>query len=576
MTLSKVRRRCILSYVFCALAPVLVFFWRCQGSWDLRLPFGYAGDLLGLGAFVKTLLRGDWFPFMPVRSASLGAPFGGYNLGDYPTPEHAQYLLIKFLGLFSSDTFWVMNVYFILSFALIGVAARWAFRRIGASIEIATAAACLYAVLPYHFSRYAHLLLANYAALPFTLPPLLWMWNRKPTFFRRRPDGAWALDLQSRRARLTIAIALLVGAWHIYYAFFFAGFLVVAGVSAGISRRSWTHALSAGLAAGVVTASLSFALAPNIIYRKRNPPNDQRVATRVAWEVEQWGLQLTNITLPRGDHRVKAFRKAKARYQGWPSPVEGWEEYIGTFGVFGLGVLFIAGMSLPRRRTTLLKLAVLTLGGILFATRSGFSSHFSMYVSPQMRSVNRISVYLALFAFAATALWLQSRKTLRRPAIRWVVVTLLLAWGIYDQVSPGFVYTDSQRARYESDHAFISEIEKKMPPNSVVLQLPYFPFPESPPIENLGDYGHFRAYVHSQTLRWSYGAMKGRPAAWRIEELSRFPLDLAKLREAGYAGIYIDRNGFADKAVAIEGELKQKLHQAPLVSSDGVLLFFTL
>lgn len=576
MTFSKVRLRQVLSYLFCAVFPVLVFFWRCQGAWDLHLPFGYDGDLLGLGAFVKTLIQGDWFPFMPVRSPSLGAPFGGYNLGDYPTPEHAQYLLIKLLSVFSSDTFWVMNVYFILSFALIGVAARWAFRRIGASIAFATLGACLYAVLPYHFSRYAHLLLANYAVLPLTLPPLLWLWNRKPTFFRRRMDGSWTLDFTSRHAVTTILVALLVGAWHIYYAFFFAGFLVVAGVSAGMSRRSWRHAASAALAVAVTWGALGVALAPNIVYRKRNPPNGERVAKREAWEVERWGLQLTNLTLPRGDHRLVAFRKIKARYHPWPDAVEGWEEYIGSFGVFGLGVLLVAGMSLQRRRTTLMKIAVLMVGGILFATRSGFSSHFNLLVTPQMRSVNRISVYLALFAIAAAVLWLQSRKGLRRPAFRWATVGLLLAWGVYDQVSPGFVYTDTQRSHYESDHAFIAALEDKVPAGSVILQLPYFSFPESPPVVQLGDYGHFRAFIHSKTLRWSYGAMRGRPAAWRIEELSKYPLDLAKLREAGYAGIYIDRNGFADGAVALEGDLKKRLKREPLVSPNGKQLFFAL
>ncbi len=47
-------------------------------------------------------------------------------------------------------------------------------------------------------------------------------------------------------------------------------------------------------------------------------------------------------------------------------------------------------------------------------------------------------------------------------------------------------------------------------------------------------------------------------------------------REAGYAGIYIDRFGYEDDAEELERELRNAVGDAPLVSENGRLSFFEL
>ncbi len=61
-----------------------------------------------------------------------------------------------------------------------------------------------------------------------------------------------------------------------------------------------------------------------------------------------------------------------------------------------------------------------------------------------------------------------------------------------------------------SDKFFVNSIEAIMPNNAMIFQLPYVPFPQSPPINNMIEFSHLRGYLHSNNLRWSYGAMKGR------------------------------------------------------------------
>jgi hypothetical protein len=112
---------------------------------------------------------------------------------------------------------------------------------------------------------------------------------------------------------------------------------------------------------------------------------------------------------------------------------------------------------------------------------------------------------------------------------------------------------------------------------SMVFQLPYVPFPENPPLNNMLDYDLFKGYLHSKNLRWSYGAMAGRNNNWH-QLISEEPLDnlLTKISLVGFNGIYIDRYGYSDYGKQLEMELQQKLGIEPIVSEDKRLAFFNM
>src|SRR5262249_53598459 len=88
----------------------------------------------------------------------------------------------------------------------------------------------------------------------------------------------------------------------------------------------------------------------------------------------------------------------------------------------------------------------------------------------------------------------------------------------------------------------------------------------------------FRAYLHSKTLRWSYGAMKGREgddwykgvAARAVDEM------VQTLVFAGFHGIYVDRRGLDDDGAALEAALTHLLSAQPLISRNQRLSFFNL
>jgi phosphoglycerol transferase len=108
--------------------------------------------------------------------------------------------------------------------------------------------------------------------------------------------------------------------------------------------------------------------------------------------------------------------------------------------------------------------------------------------------------------------------------------------------------------------------------------LPYVPFPENPPVNKMLDYEHFKGYLHSAALKWSYGAVKGRAGAAAIAALSTMPVAqlVVSARSDGYAGIWVDREGYADGGVALVQGIAAATQAQQLISSDGRYVVFAL
>ena len=91
-------------------------------------------------------------------------------------------------------------------------------------------------------------------------------------------------------------------------------------------------------------------------------------------------------------------------------------------------------------------------------------------------------------------------------------------------------------------------------------------------------YDHLRGYLHSHSLRWSYGAMRGRYGdVWQSRVAAEPPSEMARrLALAGFGGIYLDRCGYDDSGAGLERKLTRLLGVRPLTSRDGRFSFFPL
>jgi len=124
----------------------------------------------------------------------------------------------------------------------------------------------------------------------------------------------------------------------------------------------------------------------------------------------------------------------------------------------------------------------------------------------------------------------------------------------------------------------VKSIEASVPAGAMIFQLPYIPFPEFPKVNRMDAYDHFRGYLHSRNLRWSYGAIKNRDGDRAQQRVAELPAEefVKTLVMGGFSGIYLDRFGYEDGGAAREAELSNLLQTAPLISSNNRLVFFNL
>src|SRR5687768_9700514 len=186
----------------------------------LDVPYSYIADANLYRSEVKGILEHGWY----WRNPDLGAP-AGQQLFDFPglSGDPLHVLLIKAIGLFSSDAAVVVNVFFLLTFPLVGLVAYLVFRRLTLSVPVAIVCSLLYTLMPYHFARgELHLLLSPYWVVPLGAYLVLAVLGDRPLLSGRRVlVGTMAM---------CALIALASGAYY------YAAFTMVLVASAALLR----------------------------------------------------------------------------------------------------------------------------------------------------------------------------------------------------------------------------------------------------------------------------------------------------------------------------------------------------
>ena len=549
------------------------------GSGNLAVPFSAGGDSYFYSMVVKNLVEnGKWYV-----NDFLGAP-GRSELYDFPVPQFTQLAVLKLLSLFSSNFAVVLNLYFLLTFPLTAVASLAVLRHFDISPPSAVLASILFTFIPYHLMRgEVHLFLAAYYTIPLAILVALWLCTGKCLFHFQRTGGQ---PFITHNGAVALLICIITGMTEPYYAFFACWLLLVAAPAAkfrfGLRWAGW----SAAILIAVVALSLTLALLPNFAYYRhagRNP----MVTERYPHEAEFYGLKITQLVLPATGHRLDGLAEVKQRYNEGTVPPYNESDtatlgLIGTCGFAGL-LCYLALMAGGRASPLPSGLSILNAAAVLLGTIGGFGALFALFVSPQFRSLNRISVFIGFFCLFAVGLAfdrLGNHASRRIRMAAWVGVALLLALGIFDQTTDTFVphYPDLE-TEYASDADFVGRIERAVPTHAMIFQLPYVPFPAYPPPNHMADYDELRGYLHSKTLRWSYGTMKGNREGDRwLRGVAAKPIDqlIQAVKAAGFSGLYIDRFGYADGAAELEAELSRILQERPEVSRNQRLSFFGL
>jgi phosphoglycerol transferase len=560
------QRNVLVGGTLAACLPLAALILVVPMAFSLHVPLVYGGDGLSHAVLVRTVLDVGWFPSTNPR---LGAPFGATSF-DYPLCDAANLILLKLFGWYSGDWVVATNLFFFATFVLCSLCAFFVMQRLGLHWSFAAVGATLFAVLPYHFLRPQHLLLVAYWSVPLSVYLAL----------ACGPNSDAGGSLRPIRSMFVLALlAVAIGSGGVYYAFFGVALIVTSGVANVVAQRRWRAMMPALVASVVVVSAMAVELAPSLRYWQENGRNTQ-VGERVPAEAEYNAFKPIQLFLPQSKHRIESMREAANRYAASaPMVNENATAALGIVGAVGLVLILVHGLRRviaqrpldpPLESLTLQAAVALALG-----TLGGAGSIIAYAGFTSLRAYNRVSVFLGFIGIAAVLLlmqrWLRRIADARRRAIiAGAAAIALLGIGALDQLPAISIGRGS--ASFESDRNFFTSLEQQIPTGTAVYQLPYHPYPEAGRVNAMDDYGLARGYLHTKTLRWSYGAMKGRPGDEWLRLLSERDLDdqLDLAARSGFGAVHVDRRAYDDHGAAVESDLRRRLGPPIVQGANGL------
>lgn len=314
---------------------------------------------------------------------------------------------------------------------------------------------------------------------------------------------------------------------------------------------------------------------------------------RSMYDAEAYSLKIVQLIMPVRSHGITYLENIIEEYNtDAPMVNENASAYLGIIGVIGFFILLVMlfkrksdkNESVVYKRIT--AFSELNICAVLFGTMGGFGTVFFVFISQTLRGFNRISVYIAFFCIATVCIifnGLQDKLSNRTndKKIQCVYITagiLIMLFGIWEQNPHIDIPYEQNYRQWTSDDNFVKKIESDVAAGSMIFQLPYQEYPESEGHNLMKSQEPFAGYLHSKTLRWSFGVNKEDDAAlWYLDVSGLAPADMVvQIRNKGFGGIYIDRYGYEDNATGIEKELSEYLNQKPVVSEDGRYSFYKL
>jgi phosphoglycerol transferase len=510
-----------------------------SGGWST--PLVYRNDTLSALAMVDAA---GWTG--TARGApGLGAPWGT-SWVDFPLgPDRLHLVLWRVLRLFADDRFVVLNLFVLVGFVLVALAAHGVIRHLGVSPWVAGALAVVFSLAPYHFERLVlgHLFLAAYYAVP--LGVLLAIWAVDGSLVRQ--DGRW-LERVGRPGRVGWALCwiVVIGSASAYYAAYTVVLVLGLGAATALRRRR----ASVLVAPGAVSVGLLGVVVANVagdLWRARSLGTNLEASGRDPSDLARFALDPLALVAPEGSHRVAPL--ARLGEQLREAPFQG-GAYLGLLALAGLVLVAVrcvrpsdttgSSATTDRRLAVLAGVAVVTswLGAAWLLGSLGIT---------QIRVWDRMSIVVTFLGLAglgrALDRWSVPARSLAAPA---VVAVALVAVAVVDQ--PGALEPGAAVARTRAvDAEVASSLQELLDPGDSVFQFPYVAFPADVTDRGMPSYAHLGPWASGDgSLVFSAGAMQGRGGDWQATWSAQEPEAMAVgLAAAGVDAIYVDRRGDA-------------------------------
>lgn len=538
-------------YCIAALVVVTVLFWCLiynrwtADSWNTPLAYRedvHKGDVLTALVAAKVAEQGH-FPLFGFKIApDLNAPFGA-NWNDFPLTEDVLVVLLGYLA-------WIagvpagLNLTVMLAHVLAGISFYMACRLLRCAWEWSLVGALAFGFSRYIFAHAAHhFTISYYWHVPLCLVVCWWVVSGEN------------LGWKSRRFLFAMIVAFITGMQNVYYTNMFAQFLVFGGLVQWMKNgwKGWRAALPA--AALIACSAGAFVLmnADTFVYHMIHGPNPGAVERPYKW-LELAALKITDLLVPPPDHSFSPFAEYGTAHQNAIVIPPGEWPPTGYLGLVAIAALVWLAVSAFRRGVkepgTGLPMEVWMIGWILlYAGVGGLNGMAGTFGFCLFRGTTRYSIFI-LAILLMYGVRRMSEIRFKDPSTSYVLAGCVALLALFDQSPPRLTDRKIQAiaADVATDRTFALEMEKRLPKGGMIFQIPIMDYPESP-VPGVPSYHHFRPYFYTKDLRYAFGANKGRPQeAWQkqIAQLD-VPQAVERLESYGFAGVFLNKEGFADK-----------------------------
>ena len=536
---------------------------------DFRVPLWFSIDSLFYLMQAKSTIDNGWWWFNPL----IGVPFGLDNL-SFPANGNVDQAIVWLASVPIANALTAINVAWMLMVVLSGLAAMWCLRKLHVTPMSSFVAGTLFALTPYAlYKNLAHFGMAVYL-IPFVCAAALQLASG------RLPERGY---LRGPGLLITAGCALLAFN-YVYYPFFGCFFIAVA-TAIGFATYRQRRIVRAGVLLLAVLASCTLInLAPSLrSWAVHGQPFI--LVEKVPAHAEMFGLKIRTLVSPVLPHWFPPFRKWTEAEVKAQFPLENentWSRLgmVGSVGFLGLLCLLLVPWAAQRLRAGPLLVAgsQLSMAGLLLATVGGFGSLFSLLVTTDIRGYSRICPFIEFFALAAVAMALDAGLRSRR--MRLAVSAVVLALGLADQqgaaAQMNYEYPKNV-AELSTVTRLVRQLESRLPDGAQVLQLPFRLYmdewanPRMPPFE------HFKLYLVSKKLRWSYPAFSNQQLEWQVAAAALPHAQLpSRIAGEGFAAIVIDRAGYDDNGAAIAAEIGAAVSAADIIAQTDRYIAFDI
>lgn len=576
--LGKYKNEYISIAILTAVVTLLIIYLLKIWNMDINVPVAYAGgDDMSLIANAKAMTEQAW----NLTADRLGAPYIT-NYYDFTSSVMHNFDLftLKIFAMVTGDAGVATNLEFFSVFFICAWCSYFTMREMKIKHAISVCGSAVFAFSPYILMRgVGHFVLTTCYFIPFSILLCVWIFERDDIF-------AWNKDFfKNKRNWLAILfLCLVANNGIVYYPFFTCYLLGVTAVSKLIKTGKLRYVGKAFAMIGGICVFIGIALIPVAIHILQNGSNAEAIARGGVGESELYGLKIIQLFIPVNGHGVPLIQHVIDLYRNYSLYVnENITSYIGIMGAIGFVILL--AFVFVRKRSAFCErmafLAELNLGLVLLGTVGGFGTIFSFVITDKIRGYNRISIFIGYvcilgFCVAVDGLYKKYYDKMKMWFIPVLCVFSLFV--VWEQNPAGYEPAyDMNYANYMIDDQFVKEIESSVEKNSMIYQLPYHKYPEAGPVEKMQDYHLFIGYIHSETLRWSYGTMKGTQEDVWNENVSQmsYPDMVQYLKENGFKGIYIDRRAYTETQIKeLETTLGELTGSQRMISQNDNLSFF--